>query len=366
MNNHYSNLKIFRHPLKIESFEKNKTTSPLYVRIKPINLCDHGCFFCVYSTGFRVKDDPKNHINSGMHADMKERDIIHRDKMVEILNDLSSMGVKAITWSGGGEPLLHPNISEFINLAKNLKMQSSIITNGTLLKGRNAEALKDSHWVRVSIDYFDSKSIKKFRNIKETNFSKILNNIKNFALIKDGSTNLGVNYIIHKDNYKGIYDITSILKDHGVENIRYSPMYSNEFYTYHNEIYKDVNNEIKKTIKNLNSKSFQIFSSYPDTINENNIRHGSIRTYKRCYIMETVPVIGADLNVYACHNKAYDNTGLIGSLESLTFKELWFSDKTRKLFNNFNPKLKCMHECANDNKNIIINDYINNTNDFFI
>jgi dTDP-4-dehydrorhamnose reductase len=35
--------------------------------------------------------------------------------------------------------------------------------------------------------------------------------------------------------------------------------------------------------------------------------------------MQTVPVIGADLKVYACHNKAYDHTGEIGSLKDKNF-----------------------------------------------
>ena len=33
--------------------------------------------------------------------------------------------------------------------------------------------------------------------------------------------------------------------------------------------------------------------------------------------MQTVPVIGADQRVYACHNKAYDMTGCIGSIAML-------------------------------------------------
>lgn len=366
MNNHYSDLKIFRHTDKLESFEGSATTAPIYVRIKPINLCDHGCFFCVYSTGFRVKDQREGHLVSGMHTEMKERDSIPRDKMIEILEDLSSIGVKAITWSGGGEPLLHPHISEFINYANNLKIKSSIITNGTMLKGKNSDALKDASWVRVSMDYFDSRTIKKFRNIQENSFDKILKNIKDFAKIKSSQTNLGVNYIVHKDNYSGINEITATLKDCGVDNIRFSPVYIENFQDYHNKIVNQVNNEIDLVKDKYQIKDFQIYSSYPKILMESNIRHGASRSYSRCYIMETVPVIGADLNVYACHNKAYDNTGLIGSIKSKKFSEMWFSKETRNLFNNFNPMMSCKHECANDKKNIIINDYLRNTSDHFI
>ena len=82
--------------------------------------------------------------------------------------------------------------------------------------------------------------------------------------------------------------------------------------------------------------------------------------------MQTVPVIGADQNVYACHNKAYDNTGLMGSIKDQSFKQMWFSDATKKYMETFNARQKCMHECSNDRKNIIINQVLDASTDNFV
>ena len=82
--------------------------------------------------------------------------------------------------------------------------------------------------------------------------------------------------------------------------------------------------------------------------------------------MQTVPVVGADLNVYACHNKAYDNTGCIGSLKEQSFKDLWFSEATKQYMESFNAKHRCMHECSNDRKNIIINQVLDASTDNFV
>ena len=362
-NNKYSDYKILHFPEKIQSFLDQKLTAPIYVRIKPINLCNHGCFFCVYSTGFRVKDGAEEeHIISHMHEDMREEDVIPAEKLIEILTDLAEMGTKAITFSGGGEPLMHKNIVEIMQLTLDLGLDLSIITNGQNLVKERARALTQAKWVRVSMDYVDGIQMKKFRNVPEKSFDSVIKNIKDFAAIKNKDCNLGVNYIVHNKNFENLYEFTKILRDSGVDNVRYSPMYTPDFYDYHKPIADHVNNQLKK-IQELTSDNFVVNSTYnisPGT------SHSNIRSYQRCYIMETVPVIGADLNVYACHNKAYDNLGKIGSIKEKSFKELWGDIKTYDFIKKFNAKHKCMHECSNDRKNILINDLINANKDNFV
>jgi MoaA/NifB/PqqE/SkfB family radical SAM enzyme len=361
--NKYSDFKILHFQDKVNSFLKNEVTAPIYVRIKPINLCNHGCFFCVYSTGFRVKDGgEQEHIISGMHESMNENDTIPTEKMIEILDDLSSIGTKAVTYSGGGEPLMHKDIVQIMQHTLDKKLDLSIITNGQNLSKDRAEVLRSAKWVRVSMDYTTPEQILSFRNVPPKSYDNIIKNIKNFSKIKNSDCDLAVNYIVHRNNYKNLYEFASLLKDSGVENVRFSPMYIKDFYDYHKPIADEVNSELEK-ISKLIDKKFTVNTTYNITPGSS---HSSIRSYSRCYIMETVPVIGADLGVYACHNKAYDETGLIGSIKSKTFKDLWFSDETKKLINGFNPKMKCMHECSNDRKNILINDLMNASVDNFI
>jgi MoaA/NifB/PqqE/SkfB family radical SAM enzyme len=360
--NKYSNFKIFNFQDKINSFKKNEITAPIYVRVKPINLCNHGCFFCAYSTGFRIKDGGDHpHVITKMHEDMLEDDVIPYNKMKEILENFSDMGVRAVTYSGGGEPLMYPDIIKTMKETIDRKIDLSIITNGQNLTKERAEVLAESKWVRVSIDYTSGVEIRSFRNISEKSFNSIINNISNFSKIKSKETDLGVNFIVHNKNYKNIYEFAKLLKDIGVENIRFSPMYTPEISLYHEKIEDHVKEQLIK-IQNLVDDNFTVNSSY-DTKGES---HSAIRIYNKCYVMQTVPVIGADLNVYACHNKAYDNSGKIGSIKNQSFKKLWFNDETRQFMMTFNPKHKCLHECANDNKNIIINSYINTSIDNFI
>jgi MoaA/NifB/PqqE/SkfB family radical SAM enzyme len=362
MKNKYSDYKIVHFPEKIKSFVQGQLTSPLYVRIKPINLCNHGCFFCGYSTGFRVKDDPTNHIDSGMHQGMREDDVIPTDKMFEILDDLSEMGVKAVTYSGGGEPLMHQDIVKIMSRTLEKNIDLSIITNGQNLVKDRASVLADAKWVRVSMDYTDPAQMESFRNVPQKSFSSVIKNIENFSKIKNPDCDLSVNFIVHKNNYQNLYDFAALLKNSGVENVRFSPMWIPEFYEYHAPIADHVNNELDK-ISKLIDGNFSVNTTYNVAPGSS---HSTIRSYSRCFVMETIPVIGADLGIYACHNKAYDDTGKIGSIKDMRFKDFWFSDQAKEFCQSFNPKLKCLHECSNDRKNILINHIFNSSDDNFV
>ena len=62
------------------------------------------------------------------------KDILDKNKLFEILDDFKDLDVKAITYSGGGEPLLYPYITEVLKKTKDNGIDLSIITNGQLLK----------------------------------------------------------------------------------------------------------------------------------------------------------------------------------------------------------------------------------------
>jgi radical SAM protein with 4Fe4S-binding SPASM domain len=67
---------------------------------------------------------------------------------------------------------------------------------------------------------------------------------------------------------------------------------------------------------------------------------------------QILPVIGADLNIYPCQDKAYNlEEGLVGSIKEQRFKDFWFSDKNQ--FFKINPSLHCNHHCVANLKNKI-------------
>jgi len=364
-NNKYSNYKIFGFPEKLESFEHDRIDAPLYVRIKPTNRCNHDCYWCVYADSFRKKNKPdefgSGHIQSEMHTEMIESDVIPREKLLETLDIFKDIGVKAVTYSGGGEPLFYKHIVEAMERTISNGIDLSIITNGELLNESRAEVLSKAKWVRISMDYTDSTQMKNFRRVNEKSFTRVMQNIKSFAQIKDNNCDLGVNYIVHKDNCQNLARFAEIMKEYGVENVRFSPMWIPNFTEYHDCI-KGVVEEQLQFASQLIDDRFTVNSTY----NIDDKLHSPVREYEKCYINQIVPVLGADMNIYTCHNKAYDREGVIGSIKHQDFKSVWFSDATKRFFSEFNAKERCQHQCSNDKKNIIIGQYIQSSLDNFI
>ena len=346
MANKYSNLKIFHYQEKLDSLSNDNSDikPPLHVRIKPTNVCNHNCWYCAY------KSD-----NLQLGQDMVEKDFIPLNKMLEILDDIKDIGVKAVTFSGGGEPFTYRYFLETVKKLIEYNIPFASLTNGSKLKGEIAELFaNNATWIRVSIDGYDDESYAKARDVKVGEFSKIIQNMKDFSAL-NGKCALGVSFIVDNQNYKHTYKFVELIKSTGASSIKISPCvisnHSKENDDYHKPLYDEIQQEIQKAIEDFSDDDFEIYNSYHLFGDEMD------KQYDWCPYMQILPVIGADLNIYPCQDKAYNlDDGLVGSIKDKSFKEFWFEDKDK--FFKINPSCDCKNRCVADGKNKMILDYL--------
>ncbi len=101
-----------------------------------IRQCNYCCFHC-------SQDAP--HIGQEMEEPVPLETVRSR------LSALKQMGLQRVRFTGG-EPLLHPELLEIVSFAKELSLNTSIITNGALLRkhgGVLARAGIDSIWISL-------------------------------------------------------------------------------------------------------------------------------------------------------------------------------------------------------------------------
>jgi MoaA/NifB/PqqE/SkfB family radical SAM enzyme len=333
----YTQMKIFHYKEKIDSLAPDVDTilPPLHIRIKPTNVCNHNCRYCAY----RAK-------NLQLGKDMVVKDYIPREKMLEIIEDIAEMGVKAVTFSGGGEPFCYPYLLDAVKRLSAGPVNFAALTHGALLQGEVAEVFAHhATWLRISIDGWDGASYAEYRGVKDDEFAKVINNILDFKKL-GGKCHLGASIVVDQKNAEHVYELTETLCEAGVNSVKVSPcIISNsgkENNEYHEPIFDTVKEQIAKAQNKFETDNFEIFDSY----------HEQLDSFAKSYL----PVIAADLNVYACHDKAYNlEEGLLGSIKDVRFRDFWFTGKDK--FFRINPSVHCKHHCVVEPKNKLILDY---------
>ncbi|MGE4267714.1 MAG: radical SAM/SPASM domain-containing protein [Deferribacterales bacterium] len=346
MSQKYTKYKIFHFKDKLDSLpaENPAVLAPVHIRIKPTNRCNHNCWYCAYRSE-----------NLQLGQDMNVKDMIPRKKMLEIIEDCAEMGVKAITFSGGGEPFSYPYFEDVLKALSETDIRFAALTNGSMLKGKPAEYFAHyASWLRISVDGWDDKSYSEYRSVKEGEFSKLIKNISEFKKL-NGRCFLGLSFIIDNKNYRHIYDFASQMKDLGADSIKLSPcIVSNsgaENNEYHSSIFNEAKAECLKVKNTLEDDSFEVFEAYHTQL------ESFSKSYNWCPFLQILPVIGADQNVYPCQDKAYNiSEALIGSIKDIRFKDFWFSDKDK--FFKINPSHVCSHHCVANEKNRMILEYL--------
>ena len=346
MNSAYSDIKLFHHMDRLNKIKKGEICSPVYIRLKPTNRCNQKCYYCFYANGNNInvyKDREVNHLQE-----------IPWEKMEELLFDFYDMGVKAVTFTGGGDPLVYSHILDAVNLVKKFGIDFALITNGQELTEDRAVAFSKAKWVRISVDSPSGEVYKKIRGVNT--FESVIDNIASFAKIKEKSCTLGINCVVNEYNFRDVYKICELMKGIGVNNIKFSPVNVGlEIVEKNRSMKETVDADIKRAISDFQDEEFQIINKYSEDITA---REDYDKPYKKCFIRYLFTVIAADMHVYNCIDKAYIKNGELGDISHQSFKRMWYSKETQRKLENYDIEKNCNFRCICEDRNKILYDFL--------
>ena len=104
-------------------FVESQNTSPVLIEVDPSNACNHACSFCLSSY---------IHFDKYKGTETFSRALMPRDMLMELCEDFVKMKVKAVNWTGGGEPTLNKHLKEAIQYCGKHGIKMGMFTNGTL------------------------------------------------------------------------------------------------------------------------------------------------------------------------------------------------------------------------------------------
>ena len=347
-----SNSKIFNPQAKIlanvdraiEHIETNYT-SPVLVEVDPSNACNHACSFCLSAY---------IHFDKYKGTEAFSRALMSRDVLMNLCKDFVDMGVRAVNWTGGGEPTLNRHLKEAIEYCGSNGVKMGMFTNGTLFDKWDMfdTLVNNMTWVRISVDAGTKETYNGVRRAKgRQDWDKMVSNLSQLIETNQRSGNkidIGVGYVISPDTYSEIVDFAEFFKDFDLAYCQYKPeiiirekggeQRDLEFWT-------EKVNPLLDEAKAILGNKFQVNGYKFEDLAMDRDKFG--RNYEMCLGSQLSPCIGADGHVYVCTNHRGWKQYSYGNLYDKSFVEIWKEDLVkRKEVMNLIENVECFKNCT--------------------
>ncbi len=338
--------KVIANVDRVIEFLETGNTVPILVEVDPSNACNHSCGFCISSY---------IHLPESKGLETYDRSVMCKDILMGVCRDLIDMNVRAINWTGGGEPTINPALKEAIQyIGENSDIKMGMFTNGTLLdKWDLFDTLVDyMTWVRFSVDAGTPETFNAVRRVKKgQDWNKMISNLEKLISAnasKGKKIDIGVGFVITPDTYHEILDFAKYFVKLDVDYYQYKPEIVNR--EREGGIQRDVNfwNEKVEPLlgeaREILGNRFQINGYKITDLKEDPSLYG--RTYKNCLGSQIQPCIGADGHVYVCTNHRGYKQYSYGSLYEKSFKEIWEDIGKRRAVMNQIDNVECFSNCT--------------------
>lgn len=277
------------------------------------NLLVHNCRFAYTHTRGPLAgkgEKPQGAIDGG--------DLMDRDLAFRILWELRQAGVKSVTWTGGGEPTLHPEFTAIAINAYIKGIEQGLYTHGGHIDDVKARLLKgDFKWVYVSLDECTREDFQRSKGVDR--FEQVLEGICRLV-IAPGPATIGVGFLLHRRNVGQIDHMVHLGRKLGVNYVQFRPVIAYSAIA-PGQLVEDVQwvNDAINGLRRYAGDSFVQadpwrFEAYRDWTG-----HG----YPTCHWSALQTVITPNGKVWRCTDKREHAGALLGDLTEESFAAIW-------------------------------------------
>lgn len=307
--------KVLWHTDRLHELQRGGYTSaPVNVEIDLSNRCSHGCRWChfahTHSKGpLAGSDKPAGFEDCG--------DLMDTDLAMNIVDQLVECGVRSITWTGGGEPTLHPDFDRIVGYAAIAGIQQGLYTHGSHL-GRDRAAMlrRTMTFVYVSLDESDKDKFFKAKGVNR--FAIVCDGIADLA-DAPGMATVGVGFLLHPGNYADVPAMVALAKSLGADYCQFRPVIDFDLDNPQIRVNVDwVDNAIRELMP-WQADSFVHADIERLLMYRNWQGHG----YNRCNWSAMQTVITPNGKVWRCVNRRGHKGAEIGDLTAETFDAVW-------------------------------------------
>lgn len=303
--------KLLKHTDRIAAIQAGEKPPPVNVEIDLTNRCNLGCDWCHFG-----------HVHS--RGPLKGRRTHDTGDQMDtafarnLIGQLKDSGVRSVTWTGGGEPTIHPDT---IRIAAWNILPQGIYTNGVRcgIDQELAKVLKATmRWVYVSLDRHTRDGYKVLKQVDA--FDKAVQGIKNLVAAP-GNATIGVGFIVDETSWQDTPHMVRLALDLGADYCQFRPAIIFDALTPSRPI-----GDLDWIDRFL---GIAYFGDYPkgfvvcDRDRFQMYRDWNGHGYPTCRWTQMQTVITPDGRVWTCVNRRGYDGDCIGDLNQETFAEIW-------------------------------------------
>jgi MoaA/NifB/PqqE/SkfB family radical SAM enzyme len=343
-------LPLFKHLDRLSEWQAGKLPPPVILELNLTNLCNHECPGCTFSQLVNIS-----------------KDHIPFDIATRIIREAAAFGVKAITFSGGGEPLVYgqSRVLDLVLLARDRGLQVALITNGSLLT--DPRFLDVCEWIRVSLDGWDEESFQKYHGRGEGEFKKVVMRTKMMAAevairkyANERCATFGVGCLTEAGNFHSFGQMAVFCEQEfpGLDVIQFRPLVVNMLDDptlngggWHTQT-EDCLDLLQQKLESAQvlAPSIRVLWSESKYDALHQAQFG--RNYRRCHAHFLEAVISADSKMYVCCHTQGQERFCLGDLNKTSFSDVWHSEHAKQVMDSFDSQTTCPPACKMHSYNV--------------
>lgn len=337
----YAPNKILAHPDRLKVLRAGGRPYPVHLHLIISDLCNLSCRGCAY----RMDGYSSNQLFSILNADGTKNQnpprFLETALVESVLRDCVEMGTRAVEFTGGGEPTVHPEAKRLLEYAQDLGLETALITNGILLPRVGDVAVK-GQWLRISIDAATEKTYGTVRagvgGPQGENLRKAIRAVEWARERRDALGTdcvIGVGFVVQKENFRELYEAVGMYREAGADNVRVSALFTPEGDAYFDG-WREEALEIEAAVqKDFHNGEFKVYGRLSEKLSDLQ----APPDYPRCWYQEMTTYLAGDGNLYRCCVTSYNKQGHIGNVrEAGGLKALWDSQEKREAFDGFDAR----------------------------